>query len=77
MSLINSKLKTWLKRNKFKCEANQPMRSCNGYMERFGRKFRIRDNVVDIGEPKETFCRWANSTERTIPLDQFKLEFGK
>ena len=76
---MNSKLKTWLRRNGFRCEANQPMRSCKGYVERSGRKFRIRpfDGVVDIGETFDTFDRWANSTERTISLDEFKQEFSK
>lgn len=74
---MNSKLKTWLKRNGFRCEAKQPMRSCNGYVERSGRKFRIRDGVVDIGEKFETFDRWANSTERTISLEEFMKEFQK
>ena len=70
---VSSKLKTWLKRNGFKCECRQPMRSCNGYVEKGGRKFRFRerDGLVDIGEPKETFDRWANSTEKTVTLEEF------
>ena len=76
---MNSKLKTWLKRNGFKCEGHprKPMRECNGYLERSGRKFRIRDNLVDIGEKFETFDRWANSIERTATLDDFMKEFEK
>ena len=78
---MNSKLKTWLKRNGFKGEGvagdRVPMRECVGYVERNGRKYRIRerDGFVDIGEPLGTFDRWANSTEKTIPLTTFLKEY--
>lgn len=78
---MNSKLKTWLKRNGFIGEGSkgsrQPMRECNGYVVRKGRHYRIRGDVVDIGERTETFDRWANSTERTIPLVEFKAAMNK
>jgi len=81
MTRINSQLKTWLKCNGFKSEGyagkRQPMRETNGYLQRSGRHFRVRGDVVDIGEPYDTFDRWANSTERTIPLEQFKSEYVK
>ena len=79
MSVINSVTKTWLKRNGFVCEGTPrtSMRECNGYLERSGRKFRIRGDVVDIGELLLTFDRWANSTEQTISLNEFKREFGR
>lgn len=71
--MTNSKLKTWLRRNGFRCEGRprQAMRACNGYVERSGRKFRFRDNVVDISCPIEDFDRWANSTEHTVPTEVF------
>lgn len=55
------------------------MRESNGYTERSGRKFRVREasSLVDIGEIHETFDRWANSTERTISIADFKNEFAK
>lgn len=78
---ISSKMKTWLKRNGFVGEGRprQPMRETNGYLERSGRKFRVRElsNEVDIGEVFETFDRWANSCERTISIREFKQEFAK
>lgn len=74
---MKSKLKTWLRRNGFKGEGRprKPMRECNGYVERSGRKFRVRSDIVDIGD--DDFDRWANSTERTITIDEFMLEFAK
>lgn len=81
MSLMNSKTKTWLKRNGFRGEGKprKAMRECNGYVERSGRKFRIRlsDGVADIGEPISSFARWANSCEKTISLEQFFKEYGR
>jgi hypothetical protein len=74
MSTVNSKLKNWLKRNGFKGEG-KPLRACNGYIERDNRKFRIRGNLVDVGDLD--FDRWANSKERTIELSDFKIEFKK
>lgn len=87
---MNSKLKTWLKRNGFKGEGypgdRMPMRECRGYVVRSGRRFRIRHEdvrdvsthiVVDIGETHDTFDRWANSTERTVWLSQFMNEFKR
>lgn len=77
--MISSSLKTWLKRNGFKGEGKprQPIRETKGYVERSGRKFRIRADVVDISEPIPDFDRWANSTERTVTLEEFKKEFGQ
>ncbi len=79
MSIINSSLKTWLRRNGFKAEykSSRGMRGCNGCLVRNGRRFRIRGDVVDIGELVDTFDRWANSIERTIPLTDFLKEFKK
>lgn len=81
MSHLSSNLNTWLKRNGFVGEGNprQAMRESNGYIERSGRKFRVREasGLVDIGELYETFDRWANSTERTISIADFKKEFTK
>lgn len=80
---LTSGLKTWLRRNGFVGEGGwkrrTPLRHCAGYVERDGRKFRIRehDGAVDIGEPLETFDRWANSTERTITILEFKEEFKR
>ena len=47
------------------------------YCKGFGRHFRVRwhARVVDIGEVYETFDRWANSTERTLSIDEFVKEF--
>lgn len=81
MSSLSSKLKNWLRRNGFVGEGmkgrKKPMRQCNGYVERNGRKYRFREKsgVVDIGEKFETFDRWANSIEDTIPIEQFISEF--
>jgi hypothetical protein len=81
MKKLSSGMKTWLKRNGFVGEGKPPtpMRASNGYVDRNMRKFRIREstNEVDIGELKETFDRWANSRERTISIEEFKLEFSK
>lgn len=78
---LSSEMKTWLKRNGFVGEGNprQPMRETNGYIERSGRKFRVRElyDEVDIGEIHETFDRWSNSCERTISVVEFKKEFSK
>lgn len=42
-----------------------------------GRNYRVRwhAGVVDIGEKMDTFDRWANSTERTLTIDEFVQEF--
>lgn len=79
MKYVSSSLKTWLRRNGFRGEGapSTPMRACSGYVVRSGRRFRIRGDEVDIGEVHATFDRWANSTERTIPLEDFKKEFAK
>jgi hypothetical protein len=79
MSDISSSLKTWLRRNRFKGEGVPavPLRECTGYVVRSNRRFRIRGNEVDIGETHATFDRWANSTERTVSLEEFKNEFCK
>jgi len=81
MSIINSKLKTWLRRNNFYGEGRKgtrnPMRRCNGYVVRSGRRFRIRGDLVDVGEVHDTFDRWTNSTERTIHVSEFIKEFSK
>jgi hypothetical protein len=47
------------------------------YCKGFGRHFRVRwhAGVVDVGEVYETFDRWANSTERTLSVDDFVKEF--
>ena len=47
------------------------------YCKAFGRFFRVRlhRGVVDVGEACETFDRWANSTERTLSIDEFAKEF--
>ena len=81
MGSLSSGLKTWLRRNGFTGEGfpkrKDPIRASKGYVERDNRKFRIHesDGVVNIGEPIETFDRWANSTERTITIADFKQEF--
>lgn len=77
---LSSDLKTWLRRNGFVNEGiRTPMRECYGYVKRSGRNFRVRQSVneVDIGEMYEMFDRWANSTERTISIEEFKTEFAK
>lgn len=38
-------------------------------------RFRFNSGVVDISCIEEEFDRWANSTERTISLDEFYVEF--
>ena len=69
-----SSIKTWLRRNKFK-----PVGYGNNWRSVFkygslckkGRLYRIRYNLewlIDIGEKKETFDRWANSIEITVTL---------
>lgn len=47
------------------------------YCKAHGRNYRVRwhAGVVDIGEVYETFDRWANSTERTLSIDEFVKEF--
>lgn len=47
------------------------------YCKGFGRYFRVRlkAGVVDIGEVYETFDRWANSTERSLTIDEFAKEY--
>jgi len=47
------------------------------YCKAFGRPFRVRwrAGVVDVGEVYETFDRWANSTERTLTVDEFAKEY--
>lgn len=76
-----SKVKTWMKRNRFKqigwgstCRSKPTM---NSWMCRDGgHLFRIRFvngiYVVDAGEHKDDFDRWANSSvERDIDFDVF------
>ena len=81
--IMNSKLKTALKRNKFKGEGvrgkRKPMRESNGYLVRGNKRFRIRPiaGLVDICDDAQDFDRWANSTSRTISLDEFCKEFLK
>ncbi len=77
MSYIPSRIKTALRRAGFKSEGSpgrrKSMRECDGHIIGNGRRYRIRiqAGIVDIGEPNETFDRWANSTERSVPLEEF------
>jgi len=47
------------------------------YCKAHGRNYRVRwhAGVVDISEVYENFDRWANSTERTLSIDEFVKEF--
>lgn len=49
------------------------------YCKAFGRYFRVRWNAgeVDIGETYDSFDRWANSTERTLSIEEFVQEYLK
>ncbi len=73
---MKSAIKTWFRRNGFQPE-HGPWRECRGYMTRSGRRFRVRDDVVDISEPYAQFDRWANSREATLPLCIFMVEYAR
>lgn len=40
-------------------------------------RFRFADGVVDVSCKRYEFDRWANSTDDTIDIEQFKVEVGK
>lgn len=77
-----SSVKTWLSRNGYvPVGFGSNKRNCmlRASFRKSGRLFRVRREksmagiewVIDVGEPLETFDRWANSTITTIPFEFF------
>jgi hypothetical protein len=83
--MTKNEFKTWLRRNGFKGEGSTgnrtPLRKIMQHCVcvRSGRRFRfhMESNEVDIGEPFQTFDRWANSTEETVSLEDFMNRYKK
>ena len=78
--MTKSKLKTKMRRAGFRAGYGYGgWRKNWEYCHAFGRPFRVRfkAGVVDIGEVYETFDRWANSTERTLTIEEFAKEYLK
>ncbi len=78
--ISKSTLKFKMRQAGFRCEVrNQAWRKHWMYCRAHGRLYRVRwgDGVVDIGESFDSFDRWANSTERTLAIEEFVQEFLK
>lgn len=79
MNYINkSTLKTKMRRAGFRTEVRkESWRKYWMYCRAHGRRYRVRwgHGVVDIGETYDSFDRWANSTERTLSIEEFVQEF--
>jgi hypothetical protein len=79
MKYINkSTLKSKMRRAGFRCEVRkEAWRKHWTYCRAHGRFYRVRwkDGAVDISESIDSFDRWANSTERTLAIEDFVQEF--
>lgn len=78
--ISKSKLKSKMRQAGFRCEVRKlAWRKHWMYCRAHGRRYRVRwnDGAIDIGESFDSFDRWANSTERTLTVQEFVQEFLK
>ena len=76
--ISKSTLKTMMRRAGFRTEVRkEAWRKYWMYCRAHGRRYRVRwhAGTVDIGETYDSFDRWANSTERTLLIEEFVQEF--